>query len=220
MVHLNGGELYDVEPAATSFESTGSFAVELRNHGQAVHVHLRLDDDLSRVASLAGTNHFVDTESAVTVPVTVAEGAPDVRGALKVVTGYGSGTDAVEVHISDGDDGERVAVDEDLGRPEPGGEGRATRSPDEGERGGLSPPAAGALGGLADAASRLGARAGGVGGPAALGDARSVAAVAFLVVVAIAVAAVALLAAPGLAVVFGIFAVLVGLAVAAYLMVR
>lgn len=203
VVHLNGKELYDVEPAATSFESSGSFAVELRNHGQAVHAHLRLDDDLSRVASLEGTNHFVDTGSATRVPVTVADGAPSVHGTLKVVTGYGSDTNDVEVHLTDGDGGEQVAVDENLGRPEAGATGTAGGG--------------GAPGLVGSAADRVPFDATPL---SALVDTRGARALATVVAVALAFSVTALVAAPGLAVVLGIFAVLVGVAVAAYLMVR
>lgn len=221
MVHLNGRKLYDVEPAVATFETEGPFAVELRNHGQAVHVHLRLDDELSRVASLDGTNHFVDTESVLSVPVDVAEGAPDVRGTLKVVTGYGSGTDEVEVLIADEDGGEPVAVGEDLSQPEPGSGGQATATPPDQRDGATArslADGAGDAGGLADALSRVRAVAGTARRPELLGDVRRLAAVTVLVVVGIAVAAVAIVAAPDLAVVFGIFAVLVGLAVAASLL--
>lgn len=201
MVHLNGGELYDVEPAAAAFESTGSFEVELRNHGQPVHVHLRLDEDLSRVASLSGTNHYVEGESVLRVPVAVADDAPSVRGMLKVVTGYGSGTDYVEVHVSDGrDEAAGVAVDRDLGRP---------AGPDGGDGGRHD-----ATGALVDRlpvdAARLADRV----------DPGRALALGVAVAVALATSAIAVVAAPGLAVVSGIFAVLVGLAVAGYLMVR
>lgn len=202
VVHLNRGELYDVEPVATSFQSTGPFEVELRNHGQAVHAHLRLDEDLSRVASLNGPNHFVDTDSVTTVQVAVADGAPSVRGMLKVVTGYGSGTDYVEVHVSDEAD-EGVAIGDAVRRPEPT-DGNAT-----GEQG-----AAGvvqrATGYVSFDVQPFTTRV----------DSGRVLAVVGLGVLVLAVFAVAAVTAPGLAAVFGIFAVLVGVAVSAYVLVQ
>ena len=207
VVDLNGGALHDVEPSVREFETTGSFAVELRNHGQPVHVHLRLDEDLSPFASLEGTNYFVDGGSVVTVPVEVVEGAPAVTGSLTVVTGYGSGTESVAVRLADADPEAGIAVDDDLGQPTTG-TASATTGPGGDERSRewvrtaveAVPFEPGTL------SSTVGAR-----GAVALGA---------LAVVAVGVAAVAAMAAGGLAVVVGIFAVLVGLAVAAYLIVR
>ncbi|WP_435358197.1 DUF7524 family protein [Haloarchaeobius sp. DFWS5] len=89
-------ELHSIEPAYEAFETDGSFAVVLRNHGRAVHVHCNLDDDLARVAAIDETNHFVETDSSAAFQVTVAENAPrPVSGKLKVVTAYG----AEETHV-------------------------------------------------------------------------------------------------------------------------
>lgn len=196
VVHLNGRDLYDVEPVADVHETEGSFDVEFHNHGQPVHVHLRLDEALSRVAGVDGQNHYVEDDSALRVPVTVADDAPPVEGTLTVVTGYGKGTEEVSVSLGESDDEAAVDVDECLDRPE----------------------------GPADPADDGDATGGAVGLPldrSSLPDLEPRAAVGLvaLVVVAVGAAAVAAVAAPGVAVVAGIFAVLAGIGVAGYLLV-
>jgi hypothetical protein len=194
VVHLNGRDLYDVAPAADVHETDGSFDVEFRNHGQPVHVHLRLDEALSRVASVDGQNHYLEDGSALRVPVTVADDAPSVEGVLTVVTGYGKGAEEVAVSVGESGEGPAVDVDERLDRPE-------ADAPDAGDGTGIAS-------GLPLDRSRL-------------PDVQPRAAVGLvaLVVVAVGAAAVAAVAAPGLAVVAGIFAVLGGIGVAGYLLV-
>ncbi|MFB6128488.1 MAG: hypothetical protein ABEJ47_01875, partial [Halorhabdus sp.] len=117
-VHVNREELHDIAVPA-SFEATGSFDVRLVNHGQPLHVHLHLDDDLSAVANLEATNHYVDGETERRVSVSVREGAT-VRGKLKVVSGYGSQTRYVDVVLTEPDEEEgAVRVDESLAEPQP-----------------------------------------------------------------------------------------------------
>lgn len=203
VVHLNRGALHSVEPATETVEVAGPFAIKLRNHGQAVHVHLRLDDDLARVADLDGTNLFVDTESDVTVPVDVADESPPLQGTLAVVSGYGKGEEHVEIRLVD-EVGDQVAVDEDLGRPD--ARSATARADVDGADGG---------GGRATDALAVGRV------PVAVKtDVKGALLVGGLILVALALAGIALLAAPGLAVVLGILAVLVGVGVAAYVMVR
>jgi len=117
-VHVNREELHDIA-VPTSFETTGTFDVRLVNHGQPLHVHLHLDDDLSAVASLEATNHYVDGESERRVTVSVRDGAT-VRGKLKVVSGYGAQTRYVDVIVTEPDEeAGSVRVDESLGEPQP-----------------------------------------------------------------------------------------------------
>lgn len=119
-VHVNREELHslDVQP---SFEADGSFDVRLLNHGESIHVHLHLDDGLSRVASIDATNHYVEGESARVVRVDVNEDALDseeIRGKLKVVSAYGAQTRWIDVALSEPDEDEgAVRVDESLARP-------------------------------------------------------------------------------------------------------
>ena len=116
-VDLNRDRLHDVSVPG-SFETTGSFEVELRNRGEAVHVHLHLDDDLSRVATLAEGNHYVSGGDALAVPVRVRRIDETVTGRLKVVTAYGAETAHVSVTVRPDDPPKRtVDVDESLSKP-------------------------------------------------------------------------------------------------------
>lgn len=118
-VHLNRDELHAVE-VPPSFEATGSFDVELVNHGTSVHAHLHLDDHLSEVASIDASNHFIDGESRRLVRVTVDGSAP-VSGKLKVASAYGAQTRYVDVDVRE-PEAERhtVEVDESLAEPAAG----------------------------------------------------------------------------------------------------
>ncbi|WP_336339593.1 DUF7524 family protein [Haloarcula brevis] len=117
-VHLNRTDIHSLE-VPTEFDATGSFDVQLHNHGEALHVHLHLDDALSSVASLDATNHHVRAETDRLVRVTVHGDGP-VRGKLKVVTAYGAQTRYVDVHIPEGGtDNDPVIVDEELSKPQP-----------------------------------------------------------------------------------------------------
>lgn len=117
-VHLNRGSLHSLD-VPTGIETDGSFDVLLVNHGEAVHVHLHLDDPLSRLASLDANNHYVQAESERPVRVTVdREGK--VHGKLKVVTSYGAETRYVDVDLVEPGESERsVQVDESLAQPKP-----------------------------------------------------------------------------------------------------
>ena len=117
-VDVNREELHGLE-VPNSFETTGSFAIELNNHGESLHVHLHLDDDLSAVASLEATNHHVESNGTRRVEVAVKPGA-SVRGKLKVVTAYGATTRYIDVILTEPEEQEdRVQVDESLSKPQP-----------------------------------------------------------------------------------------------------
>jgi hypothetical protein len=104
-----------------------SFTVDLRNHGDACHVHLHLDDALSRVARLETANHHVPGGSRRPVPVHVSE--PEdyepIQGRLKVAIGYGQETRFVDVTV---DVDEPVDVDPDLATPSADGGATAAAS--------------------------------------------------------------------------------------------
>lgn len=222
VVHLNGADLYDVEPGNATFETPGDFEVVFQNHGQPVHVHLRPDDDLAQVTAVEGTNHYVPGGSALAVEVPVADRAIGTTGQLEFVTGYGKGNGSVGVAIRDPDE-DRVAVDEDLASTgidaaSDADGARPTTAEGDGE-----PSTA------ARVASRVGdrlAEASVPGSPAVpepLGRAarsRATVALVALAVLALALAGVAAATAPSVAVVIGIFVVLVGLGVAGYLLVQ
>ncbi|MFB6182984.1 MAG: hypothetical protein ABEI96_00375 [Haloarculaceae archaeon] len=126
-VHVNREKLHSLEvPAA--FETTGTFDVALENHGEALHVHLHLDDALSEVASIDASNHYVDAESSRIVTVSVdGDASRPVRGKLKVVSAYGAETRYVDVDVAEPPERrEEVEVDESLSEPPP-----ATDAPSE-----------------------------------------------------------------------------------------
>lgn len=123
-----------------------SFTVDLRNHGEACHVHLHLDDALSRVARLDTANHHVPGGSRRPVPVHVSE--PDsyepVRGQLKVSIGFGQETRFIDVTV---DVDEPVDIDPDLASPSAdGGPSGATPVTRKGHGGTAGAASAGLLG--------------------------------------------------------------------------
>lgn len=114
-VHVNRETIHDVE-APASFDASGTFSVVVENHGSDSHVHLHLDDDLSRIARIDAGNHYVEGGSTRSVTVAVAEGAAG-SGYLDVVTGYGAERQSVAVTI-DPSASDAVEVDDDLATPQ------------------------------------------------------------------------------------------------------
>ncbi|MFC6732476.1 MULTISPECIES: hypothetical protein [unclassified Haladaptatus] len=118
-VHVNRGRLHALE-TPDSFETGGTFTVNLVNHGEAVHVHLHLDDALSEVAEMEAGNHHVKSDSSRPVRISVREGKRPVRGKLKVVSAYGAETKFVDVKVAEPTvEKQPVEVDESLGKPVP-----------------------------------------------------------------------------------------------------
>jgi hypothetical protein len=116
-VSLNRERLHRVE-TVDSFETNGPFDVVLTNHGEAVHVHIHLDDDLSQSATLSTGNHYVQRDATKRVHVRARAGDDPVRGKLKIVTGYGSESAYVDVTIAPATSQKpQVQVDESLGKP-------------------------------------------------------------------------------------------------------
>lgn len=116
-VDLNGSELHDID-APNEFTVSRPFTVELVNHGEAVHVHLHLDDDLSRIARLRAGNHYVEADATQDVWVDARSVDEPRSGKLKIVTGYGAETRYVDVTIEPGEpQKEPVDVDETLSKP-------------------------------------------------------------------------------------------------------
>jgi hypothetical protein len=117
VVEINRVELHSLEVPET-FETDGSFVVELRNRGESTHVHLHLDDALSTIARAGAANHYVQRESTREVRVDVdAPDGTESRGSLKLSTGHGAVTRYVTVVV---DRSRRtVEVDPELGKPQP-----------------------------------------------------------------------------------------------------
>ncbi|MFC7007657.1 DUF7524 family protein [Halalkalicoccus salilacus] len=104
------------------FETSDGFTIEITNHGEAAHVHLNLDSDLSKAIALDGGNHFVQAGRTRTIEASVDQRSRPVNGRLKVVTGYGAETAYVDVSlIPPVETAEKspVEVDERLARPKP-----------------------------------------------------------------------------------------------------
>ncbi|SIQ98298.1 hypothetical protein SAMN05421858_1022 [Haladaptatus litoreus] len=121
-IHVNRDGLHHID-VAQSFEADDSFTIALKNHGAPIHAHLHLDDNLSEVASLSATNHYVKADDTRHVTVTVRD-AP-ASGKLKIVTGYGAETAYVDVEIHERDEQkDSIPVDESLSKPQ------RTRSPE------------------------------------------------------------------------------------------
>ena len=126
-VHVNRGSLHELEVPDT-FETDGSFDIAVVNHGQSVHVHLHLEDDLSEIATLETSNHFVDGESQRAVHVSV-NGAGEATGTLKIASAYGAETRYVTVRVTEPEETpQTVEVGESLSEPQP-------REPDSGDGG-------------------------------------------------------------------------------------
>ncbi|MEF8789955.1 MAG: hypothetical protein V5A61_07500 [Haloarculaceae archaeon] len=135
VAHINRTGIHSLE-VPDAFETEGSFVVDLRNGGEATHVHLHLDDGLSEVARLDAGNHYVAGDSSREVRVHVSPGGEPVRGKLKVVTAYGAETRYVDVSVEPGRTGS-VAVDPELSKPQ-GGETAGAGGTGGGSAGGAS----------------------------------------------------------------------------------
>ncbi|GGL56795.1 DUF7524 family protein [Halocalculus aciditolerans] len=119
-VHFNRGRNESVAVDRDRFEVTGSFTLELVNHGSPAHVHLRLDDALSGVARLDSANEYLDEGETLRVPVIVSAAADDVRGELEVVTQYGREKVSVPVFVDyTSEEAKPVEIDESLGEFQP-----------------------------------------------------------------------------------------------------
>ncbi|WP_336022380.1 DUF7524 family protein [Halobellus salinisoli] len=115
-VGLNNGSVHAID-APSAFTAEGPFHVEFDNAGGATHVHLHLDDDLSRVSRVDEVNHYVEEDATKRVPIGVLPDRRPVTGRLKVVSGYGAEVSYVELTIvPNATDGERPGSDPDSSR--------------------------------------------------------------------------------------------------------
>ena len=112
--HLHGISLSD------RITTSEPITIEITNEGEAVHVHLHLDDELSTVASLEAGNHYVESGTTRSVRLDVRPASTPVTGRLRVVTGYGAETEFVTIRVEPSvEEKTPVEVDEDLSRPQP-----------------------------------------------------------------------------------------------------
>ena len=113
-VELNRDRRHEIRVAET-YEAGGPFFIDLHNHGDAVHVHVNVEDDLAEVARVAETNHYVDGDATVRVEVDPVD--DPVTGRLKLATGYGGEEAFVDVTVTPFEGEPRVPVGEELGTP-------------------------------------------------------------------------------------------------------
>lgn len=111
-VHLNRDRLHSIE-APDSFETADSFVVEIENHGEAAHAHIRLGNALAEIASLPSGNHYIRTGAVERVPISVREPGP-LTGTLTVATAYGSETHDIEIAVEPTAGKQTVEIDESL----------------------------------------------------------------------------------------------------------
>jgi hypothetical protein len=206
-VAINHTHLHSVE-TSEGFETTGSFDIELENHGEAVHVHVHLDDALSEAASIDAINHHLRPGATRRIPVAVHDDERSVSGRLKVAAAYGAETRFVDLSLrAVRPTKPPVEVDAALGKPaNRGPRSRLGSSSRSGSGSSRSSDASGS--GSVLSAGVLGDRDG-IGTPAAaLGVA----------VLLLAILAVATIDSPLLLV--GAFVVLAGAVVAGYVSLR
>lgn len=116
-VDLNRDRLHDIA-VTEAYTTDETFLIELVNHGEAVHIHIHLDDTLSQVARLETGNHYVAKNRSQTVPIEIDAPSAPVTGKLKIVTGYGAETAYVDVTVEPFVEEEStVQIDEELGKP-------------------------------------------------------------------------------------------------------
>ncbi|MFB6081778.1 MAG: hypothetical protein ABEJ67_03050 [Halanaeroarchaeum sp.] len=115
-VHVNRDGVKTVSSEASRIEVDGPFDLELQNHGQPAHVHVRMDDALAAVANLPDPNWYVEADEMATVAIDV-ESLDEVAGTLTIATGYGAAKTTVDVLVAAGSGG--VQVDESLTKVAP-----------------------------------------------------------------------------------------------------
>lgn len=114
-VAVSKAELHAIE-TPESFEPSGSFRIGIDNHGRDAHVHLKVEGDLAAVAQLEEGNVYVERDATREVEVSVAPDSEGTTGYLRIETGYGSESAAVEVRVGSSEDA-GVEVGESLNRP-------------------------------------------------------------------------------------------------------
>ncbi|GAB7095859.1 hypothetical protein JCM30237_30130 [Halolamina litorea] len=117
-VHLNRERPRDID-APASFVADGPFDVAVENHGGGSHVHVRLDETLSRVARLRDGSQYVGGDGIGHLRVDTRSIETPVTGTLTISVGYGAETATVEVRVEPSrESGYGIDVDDDLGTPQ------------------------------------------------------------------------------------------------------
>ncbi|QLG27527.1 hypothetical protein HUG10_08160 [Halorarum halophilum] len=115
-VVLNRRRLNEAD-APASFTADGPFTVVLDNQGKAVHVHLRFRDRLADLTAVGETNHYVEEGRTSRVHVDVADVDEPVSGTLELITGHGADGTGVEITLVPRERPKSVDVDESLSHP-------------------------------------------------------------------------------------------------------
>lgn len=117
-VSINNDGLHSIA-APEAFETTESFDLVLDNDGEAVHVHLNLDETLSAVADIRANNHYVEPTGSRPVGIDVNPRTAAVTGRLKIATGYGSEVAYTRITVQPPEaDPTQVTVDKSLANPQ------------------------------------------------------------------------------------------------------
>ncbi|WP_049981630.1 DUF7524 family protein [Halolamina rubra] len=117
-VHLNRDRPRDID-APASYVADGPFDVALENHGQGSHVHVKLDESLSRAARLREDSRYVEPEATARIGVDAQPLSEPVTGQLTVSAGYGAETATIELRIEPSRaGGYGIDVDETLAKPQ------------------------------------------------------------------------------------------------------
>jgi len=133
-VELNAGSVHSID-APRSFTAEGPFHIALHNTGGAVHVHLHLDDDLSRVSRVDEVNHYVEEGATKRIPIGVLPDRRPVTGRLKIVSGYGAEVSYVDLTVvPNATDGERAGTNTSAGETNGSAGQRQTASQSESDR--------------------------------------------------------------------------------------
>jgi hypothetical protein len=120
-VDLNRRSVHSIE-APERFETSESFVIELTNHGEAAHVHVNVDENLSGAVAFDGGNHFIQAGRTRRIEAAVDRRSRPVSGRLKIITGYGAEAVYVDVSLVPSNRSREkppVEIDESLSMPQP-----------------------------------------------------------------------------------------------------
>lgn len=116
-VHVNRRSANALEPASTALETDGSFRLSLQGHESPAHVHCRLDGDLERIASLGSANYYVEPDSVTAVPIAVDTDAVEQPVDGRLEVLTGYGSESVSIDVTVVPGPPDVDVDESLAEP-------------------------------------------------------------------------------------------------------
>jgi len=116
-VHVNRGSADALEPSSTSLETDDSFLLSLSGHESPAHVHCRLAGDLERIASLEEANYFVEPDGVTTVPIAVNADVIERPVGGHLEVLTGYGSESISIAVTVVPGPPDVDVDESLAEP-------------------------------------------------------------------------------------------------------